>query len=165
MGNYRKDNMEEKYYTPDYMVEELFNLKDKYVDFEISEYLENSAGGGSIVDKFDKPYKAYDIINETGREDIIECDYLKEKIEYKKGRVTIMNPPFNKGLKFLYKSLKEGDYTIALLSQNSLLNMDYSKVWVEEIQLWKKVTFGSACVNIILVACRNKKEDDRYEYE
>ena len=65
------------------------------------EWLENSAGSGRMVDflksKSDKKIIAYDIINETGREDIKECNYLKEKIEYKKGRVAFINPPFTKG--------------------------------------------------------------------
>lgn len=165
MPNYKKDDRLEKFYTPDNLIDELFSLKDRFVDFEITEYLENSAGGGAICDRFDKPYIAFDIKPEPNRLDIKECDYLKEKIEYKKGRVAIINPPFQKGLKFLYKALKECDYVVSILIQNSLLNIDYSKVWVDEIQLWRNVKFDGCKVSIILVACRNKKETDKYEYE
>jgi hypothetical protein len=153
MSNYKGDDRAEAHFTTDELINEMFLLKDKYVDFDITEYLENSAGDGRIIDRFDKPYIAYDI--NSLRDDIKEVNYLKEKIEYKKGRVCIMNPPFAIGLKFLYKALKECDYVIALLSQNSLLNIDYDKVWCDEIQLWRKVDFGTCKASVILVACRN----------
>ena len=165
MSNYKGDDREEKFYTPKELIDELFILRDKYCDVEICEYLENSAGGGSICDHFDKPYIAYDINPEPNRSDIKKCDYLKEKIEYKKGRVSIMNPPFQKGLKFLYKSLEECDWCFCILSQNSILNLNYDKYWVEEIQLWRKYYFGDCKVDIILLAVRKKLSTDRYEYE
>ena len=40
-----------------------------------------------------------------------------------------------------------------------------SKVWVEEIQLWRKYDFGGTKVGIILVAARKRKEGDKYEWE
>lgn len=165
MSNYKGEDRLEKFYTPSELIDELFLLKDKYCDVKITEYLENSAGGGAICDRFDRPYIAFDILPEPDREDIKQCDYLKEKIEYKEGRVAIINPPFQKGLKFLYKTLKECDWVFAILSQNSLLNLDYSKVWVEEIQLWRKYDFNGTKAGIILVAARKRKEDDKYEYE
>ena len=76
-----------------------------------------------------------------------------------------MNPPFNKGLKFLNKALKESDYVVTILSQNSILNIDYTKVWCEEIQLYRNYDFGTCKVSISIIACRNKTKDDRYEYE
>ena len=155
----------EKFYTPDYLIDELFDILKRFHKEEITEYLENSAGGGAILYRFDKPYIAFDIVNETGREDIKECNYLKEKIEYKKGRVSVINPPFTKGLKFLYKSLEEGDYTVCILSQNSILNLDYTKYWVDEIQLWHAVMFGDCKVTITLMGVRKRKEDDKYEWE
>lgn len=154
MSNYKGDDRAEAHFTTDELINEMFLLKDKYVDFDITEYLENSAGDGRIIDRFDKPYIAYDI--NSLRDDIKEVNYLKEKIEYKKGRVCIMNPPFAIGLKFLYKALKECDYVIALLSQNSLLSIDYDKVWCDEIQLWRKVDFGTCKASVILVACRKR---------
>lgn len=164
--NMNPDNMEEKYYTPSELIEELFKLKDKYCDVEITEYLENSAGSGNIIKYFDKPYIAFDIINETNHPHIKECNYLKEEIEYKPGRVAVINPPFMKGLKFVYKALKECDWVFCVLPQNSIINMDYSKVWAEEIQFYKKYKFSEETqVSITLMALRNKKETDKYEYD
>jgi hypothetical protein len=165
MSNYKGDDREEKFYTPTELINELFLLKDKFCDVEITEYLENSAGGGSICDRFDKPYIAFDINPEPDRSDILKVDYLKHKIVYKKGRVALINPPFTKGLKFLYKSLEESDWCFCILSQNSILNLDYTKYWVEEIQLWRNYMFGDAEVNIALMAVRKRREGDRYEYE
>lgn len=165
MSNYKGDDREEKWYSPKELINELFILKDKYCDVEIAEYLENSAGGGDICDAFDKPYIAFDINNESNRSDIKECNYLKEKIEYKAGRVAIINPPFQKGLKFLYKSLEESDWCFCILSQNSILNLDYTKYWVEEIQLWRNYEFENGKVSITLMAVRKRRQGDRYEFE
>jgi len=165
MSNYKGEDRLEKFYTPPELSSELFSLLDRFHKEPISEYLETSAGDGKLIDLFDGPYIAFDIKNETNRPDIKECDYLKEKIEYKKGRVCVMNPPFQKGLKFLNKALKESDYVVSILSQNSLLNIDYTKVWCDEIQLWRKYDFGSCKVGLILVACRKKTEEDKYEYD
>lgn len=87
--------MEEKHYTPEFLIQKMWDiLQEENIIAE--EWLENSAGSGRMVDflksKSDKNIIAYDII--TGREDIKECNYLKEKIEYKKGRVAFINPPF-----------------------------------------------------------------------
>ena len=153
MSNYKGNDRLEKYYTPDYLIEEMFKIKDKYVKFDITEFLENSAGGGAICDRFDKTYIAYDILPEPGRTDIKQCNYLKEKIEYKKGRVAIINPPFIQGVRFLYKALEESDYVVSILSQNSLLNIDYNKVKFDEIQLRKNCKFGDTKVNIIIIGC------------
>ena len=83
MPNYNGDDRLEKFYTTKELVDELFILKEKYCDVEIVEYLENSAGGGIICDRFDKPYIAFDIEPEADRADIKRANYLKEKIEYK----------------------------------------------------------------------------------
>lgn len=165
MSNYKGEDRLEKFYTPKELIDEMHLLKNKYVNFEITEYLENSAGGGSIIDSFDKPYIAYDIEPEPDRTDIKKCDYLKEKIEYKSGRVAMINPPFQKGLKFVYKSLEEAEYCIAILSKNSLLNIDYSKYWLDECQVWRKYDFSGTKVDIILIAIRKRKPGDKYEYE
>ena len=104
MSNYKKDDRKEAHFTPNDLIDEMFSLLNKYYKGDITEYLENSAGDGRIIDRFDKPYIAFDI--ESRRDDIKECDYLKEKIEYKPGRVALINPPFQKGLKFLYNILE-----------------------------------------------------------
>lgn len=165
MPNYNGDDRLEKFYTTKELVDELFILKEKYCDVEIVEYLENSAGGGIICDRFDKPYIAFDIEPEPDRPDIKRADYLKEKIEYKKGRVCIMNLPFAKGLKFVNKAIKECDWVFCILSQNSILNLDYKKIWAEEIQLWRGYDFGACKVSITLMALRNRRDGDKYDWE
>lgn len=165
MINKREGNEIEKYYTPPELIKELFILRDKYCNVEITEYLENSAGGGAIIDFFDKPYLAYDIKPEPHRTDIKEGDYLKELIPYKEGRVCMMNPPFHKALKFLYKALKEADWCFCIMPPNSVMNIDYDKYWVEEIQFWDKYPFYDGPIPVLLMAVRLKKEGDKYEYE
>lgn len=168
MANINKENPHEKHYSPDILIEEMFSILERNHHEPITEFLETSAGSGNIVNHFIEKgvtYQAYDIFNETHREDITQLDYLKHKIEYKEGRVTIMNPPFNKGLKFLYKSLQESDYVVSIMSANSLLNLDYSKVWVDEIQFYKRFPFEKCNVSIILLGCRKKTELDKYEFK
>lgn len=169
MANYKGEDRREFHSTPYELIEEMFNLLDKYYEGEITELLESGAGDGRIMDKFieryNKPAIGFDIVKMRDDLNIKECDYLKEKLEYKTGRVAVINPNFAYGIKNVYKTLEECDYTIALLSYNSLLNIDYSKYWLEECQLWRKVDFGSCKVSIILIAIRKKKEGELYEYE
>ncbi len=165
MGNIKESNKLEKHYTPELIIDEMFAMLHRNYTDEITEYLETSAGDGRIIDRFDKEYTAYDIHNETGRTDITPVDYLKYKLLYKKGRVCIQNPPFQKGLKFVYKALTEADYVVSMLSYNSLLNIDYSKYWLDEIQLYRNLQFEKCKVNVVLVGMRLRKENDKYEYE
>lgn len=152
--------MEEKHYTPEFLIQKMWDiLQEENIIAE--EWLENSAGSGRMVDflksKSDKKIIAYDIINETGREDIKECNYLKEKIEYKKGRVAFINPPFTKGLKFVYKALEECDYCIALLSITSILNLNYDKYEaIGYIYYKQKVKFENANVEICIMLLKKK---------
>lgn len=157
--SYQQSNKREleKFYTPDNLIKIMFELKDKYADFEISEYLENSAGSWNIIKHFDKPYIAFDIKPEPDSEEynIEECNYLKHHIDYKKGRVAMINPPFNRGLSFLYKALKECDYVVAMLSPNIIFSLDYERLHIDEIQIWKKIKFDIKYIDICIIACRN----------
>jgi len=160
MPNKSNENMNEKYYTKTEYLDIMYNML-KYNNIEAEEWLENSAGCGNIIDylkdKSDKNIIAYDIHNETNRDDIKECDYLKEKIEYKKGRVAFINPPFTKGLKFIYKALEECDYCIALLSINSILNLNYDKYEaIGNIFYRKKADFGNTNVDICFMLVKKK---------
>lgn len=151
----------EKHYTDDFLIEELFKILDSNYKEEIIEYLENSAGSGNILNYINKNrecknYIAYDISNETNREDIKECNYLKEKIEYKKGRVAVINPPFKKGLMFVYKALEECDYVCSILAATSLLSIDYEKYEADELIVYKNYNFGTCKNNILLVGIRKK---------
>lgn len=165
MGNYLGNDRRELHETPHELIVELFDLLKRFYTDEITEYLEPAAGHGRICDYFDKPYLAYDIEKYTDRKDIQISNYLKTKIPYKKGRVCVMNPPFNLGLKFLYKSLEESDYCVTILSQNSILNLDYTKYWAEEIQLWRNYQFETTKVSISIMAVRKKRDGEKYELE
>lgn len=169
MSNYKGEDRLEKHYTPTKFTDLMWKIREEFIKFEITEWLENSAGSGNLMDyikeRSDAPIIAFDIFNETAREDIKQVDYLKHKIDYKPGRVAFINPPFQKGLKFLYKALSESDYVIALLSANSLLNIDYSKVWAEEIYFVKKAEFENCKQSIIIIGCRKKLEGEKYEWE
>lgn len=161
MANYKGEDRLEKHYTTDYLMDYMDqNILKKYFQGNVSEFLENSAGGGYMVDylksKYNVPVLAFDIKNETGRTDITECDYLKTKIEYKSGRVAFINPPFAKGLKFVYKSLEECDYCIAILSVNSFMNIDYDKYDVDCIDIFKNYDFGSCKVSICIIGIKKK---------
>jgi 16S rRNA G966 N2-methylase RsmD len=166
MANYKGDDRLEKHYTPIELLDEMWDIVERFHP-NPTEILENSAGGGAMIDyikdKSNVNIIAYDIHNETLREDIKECNYLKEKIEYKEGRLAFINPPFQKGLKFCYKALEECDRVIAILSQNSLINIDYDKYYLEEGQLWRNVDFGSCKVGICIISLRKKRGGDSYE--
>ena len=169
MSNLKQDNKLEKHYTGDYLLNRLYEIASTIPNTEC--YLENSAGSGNIIDnvikKFDKPYLAFDIFNETNREDILQVDYLKHKIDYVPNRVAIINPPFTKGLKFVYKALEESDWCIAILAHSSLLNLDYNKYWIipEEVELYENFKFEKTTVSIVILKIRKKTEQDNYEYE
>lgn len=162
MANFKGEDRLEKHYTTDYLYDYMDrNVLKKYYDGKISEFLENSAGDGGMIDYLKSQYDvnviAYDIHNETGREDIKECNYLKEKIEYKPGRVAFINPPFNGAIKFIYKTLKECDYCVCISSVNSFLNLDYTKYEVDCIDIFKNYDFGSCKTTICIMGIRNKK--------
>ena len=164
MGNYKGEDRLEKHYTPDWLKDEMSLMLSEFYKGDITEFLENSAGDGSLIDylkqKYNKPVIAFDILNETHREDIKECNYLKEKIGYKKGRISFQNPPFQNGLKFVYKSLEECDYCVSILSMQSFLNIDYDKYEVDNIWIYRNVDFGSCKVGICIIGIKKKKMND-----
>lgn len=132
MPNYKGSDRLEKHYTPDFLKVEMNKMLCEFHREPITEFLESSAGDGALIDYLkseysDIPVIAYDIKNETHRKDIKECNYLKEKIGYKKGRVCFQNPPFQNGLKFVYKSLEESDYCVSILiySRKSTKNLQF----------------------------------------
>lgn len=158
----------EQFYTTDWILDDLIKELEDNINIDgVTEFQENSAGNGAIIDrlkKYNKPIVGMDLFPK--RDDIKQCDYLKEKIEYKKGRVAVINPPFAKGLNFLNKCIKECDYIICILALNSLLNLDYSKLWVEnQIKVYRKVKWDDTNVSFIILTIRKKTENDKYEYE
>lgn len=108
----------DKYYTPpdlaEYVVEK---TKEIIGEDNITEYIEPSAGAGVFLDYLDKPYLAYDIEPEDDR--VVKQDFLKLKIEYKKGRCIIGNPPYGSRMylaqKFFKKSIILSDYISFIL--------------------------------------------------
>lgn len=153
----------EKHYTTSELYNHMWDEILMKYNPNFLDFLETSAGDGRLIDFINsKGYdvKAYDIYNETDRDDIKQCDYLKTKLDYKKGRVTFMNPPFKYGLKFIYKALEETDYCISILSLNSFLNIDYDKYEVDTIDIFRDYDFGSCKVGICIVGIKKKIQYD-----
>ena len=152
----------QKHYTNKTEIDIMFNLLNEYCDFDITEFLENSAGSGNIVNEIKNrfpniEFKAYDIYNETNNPDIKQLDYLKEKIEYKKGRVCLINPPFKYGIKFLDKALTECDMVICILFVNSLTSIKFNKIYTDKIYIKKNVLFGDKKYNIMIGSFKRKE--------
>ena len=116
---------DDKYYTPpdlaSYITEKTIGIIGEQ---NITEYLEPSAGSGVFLDYINKPFLAYDIKPEDDR--ILEEDFLKVNLEYKKGRCIIGNPPYGSKLnlaqKFFKKSVILGDYIAFILPISQLWN-------------------------------------------
>ena len=137
----RKTNKIEldKYYTPletaKYCIDKTFEIIGRE---NITEIIEPSAGAGSFSLQIENCI-AYDIKPE--HPSIIEQDYLKLELEYKKGRLIIGNPPFgrclNLALKFYKKSIKECDYISFILPISQLNNniqlYDFNLIYSEDI--------------------------------
>ena len=127
----RKTNKIEldKYYTPLETAKYCINKTFEIIGREnITEIIEPSAGAGSFSLQIENCI-AYDIKPE--HPSIIEQDYLKLELDYKKGRLIIGNPPFGKGGKrngyktFFIKSIKESDYISYILPINQLNNSKF----------------------------------------
>jgi len=146
MSNLNKENPLEKIYTPRHIIEYLDDCLKEFYKGDITEFLEPAAGDGQILNYLsevyvDIPVLAYDIFNETGREDIIEADFLKTPLEYKAGRVTIMNPPFTKGTRFIKRCLEVSDYVIAITSASTFVSLDWDTIEADCIRISKKTKF------------------------
>lgn len=115
----------DKYYTP---IEEAKRLIDKTFEVigkeNISEVIEPAAGGGAFSSQIEGCI-AYDIAPEG--ENIIQADFLKLDIEYKKDRLIIGNPPFGKQTykHFLNKALKIADYVAFIMPVTLIGTAEY----------------------------------------
>ena len=112
----------DKYYTSIDLAKRLIDKTYEIIGIEnITEIIEPSAGNGSFSNQL--KCRAYDIEPES--ENIIKADFLKLKLDYKKGRLFIGNPPFgysnNLSIKFYQKCCSCGDY-IAFIQPISQLN-------------------------------------------
>ena len=119
----------DKYYTPletaKYCIDKTFEIIGRE---NITEIIEPSAGAGSFSLQIPNCI-AYDI--KPDHDSIIEQDYLKLELEYKKGRLIIGNPPFGKAGKrggyktFFVQSVKQCDYVAFILPINQLNNTKF----------------------------------------
>lgn len=170
MANIKKGDLEQ-IYTPNKIVD--FMIKNVYKHYKgnITEILEPSAGDGRMLDRVKHwipniPSIQFDI--DPKRDDIIKMNFLdkkQNKLKYKKGRVTFMNPPFSKGIKFIYKCLEISDYVVAITSSNSFMNINYDKYIVDELYFIKKAMFSDGkSYGINIIAIRKKPEIDDFWY-
>lgn len=117
----------DKYYTDKKLAKELIEKTYDVIGVDsITEIIEPSAGNGAFSSQI-KHCLAYDICPE--HPDVIEQDFLKLNIPYKKGRLFIGNPPFgdrlNLARQFMKKHYIQGDY-IAYILPISQLNNNYN---------------------------------------
>ena len=127
--NSNKLNLD-KYYTSyddmQYCVNKAWDiLKEK--GYEISEFLEPSAGSGVFSNYL--ATSGLDVIAidiEPEGKDIIKADFLEYPLEYVEGRCVIGNPPYGNRLnlanKFFKKSIELGDYIVFILPISQLNN-------------------------------------------
>lgn len=108
----------DKYYTSPELAKYCVEKTKEIIGKEnITEYVEPSAGSGVFLEYFDKPYFAFDIEPEDKR--VKKADWLDVKLNYKKGRCIIGNPPFgNRNIlatKFYKHSIDCCDYISFIL--------------------------------------------------
>jgi hypothetical protein len=117
----------DKFYTPSEVSKNCIDLTIKTLmgRLVIAEFFEPSAGKGSFSNQINGCV-AVDILPEA--EGIIQADFLKMKIKYKKGRVMIGNPPFGKrnnlARSFYKKSVEIADAIAFILPISQLNNND-----------------------------------------
>lgn len=127
--NSNKLNLD-KYYTSyddmEYVVNKSWDIL-KENGYEISEFLEPSAGNGifsNYLSTSGLDVLAIDI--EPEGEDIIKADYLTYNLDYVKNRCVIGNPPYGNRLnlanKFFKKSIEISDYIVFILPISQLNN-------------------------------------------
>ena len=171
MSNLKAGDLEQ-IETPHKLTDYLINnfIKDKE---NITEILEPTAGSGLMLDRIKHhfpniPTIAFEIDSGqiNGREDIWIENFLDKKLfkkhnlEYKKGRVAIMNPPFSRAIKMMYKCLEICDVVYCIAGQGMFLNIDYEKYIVDDIHYIKKATFADNKEYTINMISLRKKSDD-----
>ena len=164
----------DKYYTPQHIVDLVIQRTKEVIGLEnISEFIEPSAGNGAFLDKLYAtgiPTKAYDLYPE--RDDIIEQDYLKLEMEYKKNRVIIGNPPFGRAnsliKKFYKKSAELGDYIVFILPISQYENnnelYDFDLIYSENLGLKDYSDRKIHCCFNIYKRPTNKKNKPKQTY-
>lgn len=129
----------DKYYTPFEIAKSCYEKVLNIVGKEnISEIIEPSAGKGVFLD-VDSSIMGYDIEPDDAR--IIKQDYIALKIEYKKGRLVLGNPPYGRCLnmaqKFFKKSVDIADYIAFILPisqyNNNRTFFEFDLVYSEDL--------------------------------
>jgi len=125
-------NIRDKYYTPDWLVEHTIKKAIEIIGKEnITEIVEPGAGDGAFIESLKKAFpdilhRYYDLYPE--HPDVIEQDYKKVRLTYKRGRMTIGNPPFGTSSclwkAFCKKAATNSDY-IAFISPASQYKSNY----------------------------------------
>jgi len=130
--------LNDKYYTSTDLSKYCINKTFEIIGKEnISDTIEPSAGDGSFSNQID--CTAYDI--EPEGENIIQQDFLKLNLSYKKGRLIIGNPPYGPKMhlvvKFFKKSIQLGDYISFILPisqlDNSISLFDFDLIHSENL--------------------------------
>lgn len=128
----------DKYYTSielsKYCIDKTFELIGEE---NITDIVEPSAGDGSFSNQL--KCTAYDI--EPEHKDIIQQDFLKLELPYKKGRLIIGNPPYGPKMhlvvKFFKKSVELSDYISFILPISQLNNnaslFEFDLIYSEEL--------------------------------
>ncbi len=143
----------DKYYTSKELAKHCIDVVNR-LGLEITETIEPSAGNGSFSLQIPNCI-AYDL--EPEHESIIQQDFLKLELPYKKGRLFIGNPPFGKGTvlsnRFAKKCFKSGDYVAFILPICQLNNkqglFEFDLIYSED--LGKSIYSGvdvHCCFNI-----------------
>ena len=125
-------NGNDKYYTPDWLVEHTIKKAIEIIGIEnITEIVEPSAGDGAFIEPLKKAFpNIKQIYYDTKPEhpEVIKQDYRRAFLSYKRGRLTIGNPPFGVSSSlwkaFCKKASKNSDY-IVYISPASQYNSNY----------------------------------------
>lgn len=129
----------DKFYTPIETAQKCIELLLETIPFNITEFMEPSAGNGSFSNLIDDCI-AYDIEPENDK--IVKADFLKLEILYKKGRIIFGNPPFgdrnNLSRSFYKKSIQICDAIGFILPISQLNNSDS----LYEFDLIKSIDLG-----------------------
>ena len=118
-----------KYYTPEWLIEKMIDKIKENIKDEITEIIEPSAGDGRFLPhlkELSPNVLMYDI--EPDNESVIKQDFFELDTPYKKGRIVVGNPPFGVGgnlyKKFIIKSTQIADYIVFILP-SSQINRNY----------------------------------------
>jgi hypothetical protein len=175
-------NTKDKYYTPEWLVNHTIRKAIEIIGKEnITEVVEPSAGDGAFLEALKSnfnniPLKFYDLYPE--HPEVMKMDYKKVLLSYKKGRLTIGNPPFGTSSSlwkaFSKKAATNSDF-IAFISPASQYNSNYYfkegvliySELLNDVEYRGSETEGGkaqkvrTCLNIYKVYDREEQEDWR----